>query len=398
MFCSSLSKFIEKKLLHVKVWAPLIQLIFSCRNKKLLLIASHTGHLTGNALGLAVAAKATKDFVPVFIGTEVSKESLSCRIGIASFHKKSRIARLLWKIADVAAYTIYYRYDFGMGRSKAFKLFLWHGMPIKGVGAFAAPVADKPEECDLAIATSSFTADIIAKSFRIPIERVAITGEPKTDTLTNCIPAWDWIDLLKKRYHAIIAYLPTWREEVTDESTPRRGDNTAMEHLLNRLFNDVCLRKLLSKHNAAFVVRMHAFNEKTNVNFASPFYRMDQSQGEAWHLLEKADIIIGDYSSLVIDSLQFNHPLALWCDDLERFIRLRPFPYFDFQKIFGWAIKRSLPELVQWLSDRLEARPLQSEYIEDFSHCLKLFHNNPKDGSGLRILSIVRERLVNKRV
>ena len=36
--------------------------------RRLLLIRSHTGYLSGNALGLALAAQASRDFAPVFIG------------------------------------------------------------------------------------------------------------------------------------------------------------------------------------------------------------------------------------------------------------------------------------------------------------------------------------------
>ena len=59
----------------------------------------------------------------------------------------------------------------------------------------------------------------------------------------------------------------------------------------------------------------------------------------------ECDVIIADYSSVVIDALLFGRPLALWCEDLETYTRLRPLPYFDFRNTFGWALRKTLPRL-----------------------------------------------------
>ena len=59
---------------------------------------------------------------------------------------------------------------------------------------------------------------------------------------------------------------------------------------------------------------------------------------------------LSDYSSIAIDALLFDRPLALWCEDLETYTHLRPLPTLTFATHFGWALKMSLPELLYWIA------------------------------------------------
>jgi hypothetical protein len=59
--------------------------------RKVLLIHSHTNTLTGNALGLALAAQSSPDFLPVFLG----QRSASLGFEIPTWRSKGHIARLV---------------------------------------------------------------------------------------------------------------------------------------------------------------------------------------------------------------------------------------------------------------------------------------------------------------
>lgn len=365
--------------------------LWESRRRRLLLIASHTGRLTGNALGLALAARDSPDFLPVFIGRELA---LPRRLGITAFGKGGRFARSLWPRAQVIAYTSYYHADFEMGDSSAFRLSLWHGMPIKGIGAFDPLAEDrKTEECDLAIATSDFTADVMTRSFAFPPGRVAVTGEPKTDSLPIS-GDWNWAASLRTQYRKLVAYIPTWRERVVEvNGRPRlRGDDEAMADLIQRLVTSPRLRAILETNNAAFVLRTHA-NNRTAANVAPPFFFMSDGQGEAGHLLQAADVVIGDYSSVDIDSLLYPAALGLWCEDLAEYMRVRSFPYFDFRARFGWSMRANLPELIKWLDARLRDVPAEAHELEGARACRSLFHAHEAGGAGRRILDEVKSRL-----
>jgi CDP-glycerol glycerophosphotransferase (TagB/SpsB family) len=361
--------------------------------RKLLIISSHTRRLTGNALGLALAAQSSPDFLPIFLG----KRSASLRFEIPTWRKKARIASLLLKRADVIAYTGYCPDGLASSSSNMLRVFLWHGMPIKGIGGFDPFTTDRGSEpCDLAIATAERTAEIMAQSFGIAPEKFAISGEPKTDYLPTNRPGWDWSVSLREQYRTLIGYFPTWREKFDeiDGRRRRRGDDAALAQLVTQLTCDASLRNLLERHKAAFVVRMHVAHEEAPT-LSPPFFLMKEAQGDATHLLQECDVVVGDYSSVVIDALLFDRPLALWCEDLESYISGRPLPYFDFHDTFGWAIKATLPELRDWIGARLQSHPLSQAEAHGFAHSRAVFHQHVRGGAGERVLEAIRARLKN---
>lgn len=264
-------------------------------------------------------------------------------------------------------------------------------MPLKGIGIFDAVKDLAREPCDLAIATSERTAEVMANSLQLDPATVLICGEPKTDPLPTDLPGWDFCASLRQRYSSLIGYFPTWRETIVpiEGSQRRRGDDAAQAALIGRLTADAGLRDVLERHRAALVVRMHAKHGYA-LNLSPPFFSMDDTQGDVTHLLQACDAAISDYSSVVIDALLFDLPLALWCEDLELYTRLRPLPYFDFRETFGWAIRDTLPELRAWIGERLASRaPSQAEQ-DGFAKTRALFHNYARGGAGDRLLAHLR--------
>jgi CDP-Glycerol:Poly(glycerophosphate) glycerophosphotransferase len=365
--------------------------------RKVLLIRSHTGTLTGNALGLALAAQASPDFLPVFLG----ERDIPLGLEIPTWKPKSRMARMLLRRGDVLANTGFAHSKSGLGAFRRLRLFLWHGMPIKGIGKydplFKADRASEP--CDLAIATSGRMMEVISESFDIPPEKFVISGEPKTDELPTDRPGWNWSASLRPHYRSIVGYFPTWREKIVETGARprRRSDDAALGLLLTQLTGDAALRQLLERHQTAFVIRMHALNAGAAPSLSPPFFAMGDAQGEATHLLQECDAVVSDYSSVAIDALLFGRPLALWCEDLDRYAAERPLPYFDFRDIFGWALKPTLAQLREWLADRIESRPLSASVQDGFARARRLFHQHPRGGAGERVLEALRERLARSR-
>jgi CDP-glycerol glycerophosphotransferase (TagB/SpsB family) len=120
---------------------------------------------------------------------------------------------------------------------------------------------------------------------------------------------------------------------------------------------------------------------------------MSAAQGEATHLLQECDVVVSDYSSVIIDALLFGHPLALWCEDFESYTNNRPLPYFDFHGTFGWALKGSVSELRDWIDERLECRPLTRAEAQGFSRSRAVFHRHARGGAGERLIEAIRARL-----
>jgi len=364
--------------------------------RKVLLIHSHTSPLTGNALGLALAAQASPDFLPVAL----YKRGPLRPFGIPAWRRNSPLVPLLAKRADVLAYTGSWPGEFTAASPRSLRLFLWHGMPIKAIGKFDPLAAYRGgEPIDLAIATSARTVEIMSQSFDIAPEKFVISGEPKTDEMPTDRPGWDWAASLKAQHRTLIGYFPTWRETVVPIGgrTRRRGDDAAVSRLVTQLVSDEALRHLLERQRAAFVIRLHSVHARTAPPLRPPFFFMPEGHGEATHLLQECDLVVADYSSVVIDALLFDRPLALWCEDFEHYAAQRPMPYFDFRDTFGWAFKSTLAELRDWLAARLESRPLESTEVDGFGRSRALFHQHPRGSAGARVLTALRARLERSR-
>jgi hypothetical protein len=265
--------------------------------RKVLVIHSHTNTLTGNALGLALAAQSSPDFLPVFLG----QRSAPLGFEIPTWRSNGRIARLVRQRADIVAFTGYVRSK-RVGSAHSLRLFLWHGMPIKGIGKFDPFTADRVSEpCDLAIATSQHTLGIMSQSFGIAPEKFVISGEPKTDEIPTDRPGWAWCASLRQQYRTIIGYFPTWREAVAkiDGRLRRRNDDSALGQLIGQLTADQALRHLLERHRAAMVIRVHSLSVGKLPPPSPPFFSMNEAQGEATHLLQECDVVVGDYSAII---------------------------------------------------------------------------------------------------
>ena len=135
-----------------------------------------------------------------------------------------------------------------------------------------------------------------------------------------------------RQYSTIIGYLPTWREKiiVSDRRPQRQRDDAAHMELVRRLACDeasgIC--SIATRRRSSYV----GIPNSKGATLSPPFFHMDDTDGDATHLLQECDVIIGDYSSVVIDALLFDRPLALWCEDFETYTSLRPLPYFRFSR------------------------------------------------------------------
>ena len=91
---------------------------------------------------------------------------------------------------------------------------LWHGMPIKAIGAFDGKSPGEVPFMHYSVATSGFFADIVAKSFYIPRDRVLVTGLPRNQLLFQAEERY--VDI-KRRRSKLVVWLPTYRSSYLGE-------------------------------------------------------------------------------------------------------------------------------------------------------------------------------------
>jgi CDP-glycerol glycerophosphotransferase len=200
---------------------------------------------------------------------------------------------------------------------------LWHGIPMKKIG-FDIDIVNNERlkykikgivfpflntKLDFVVASSDYDRFIFASAFSTNINKVFVTGYPRSDaivenTVKNDVQFYD-----KSKMNVV--YLPTFRGLPGSEFTIFR--DTGFD------FDDFAL--FLQKNNMVFYVKLHPVQtisefEMERLN-AYDCYSFVTSEADVYDLIELADVAIVDYSSIYFDLLLANKSFIMAPLDIE---------------------------------------------------------------------------------
>ena len=364
-------------------------------NRYLLLVGNLSRIFYGNSMYFALEAHRNSNWLTFWV-CDISQFQSLYRKGFIPVLKGSILERWLVSKADVVAYNGYYRGCIGNFPTNAIKLLLWHGLSLKGVGLQCRPIPDDVGENDFTIATSPFTANIMSNSFGLPIERILITGEPETDGLFQSKQYLEeQVNILFKTNYKIVLYLPTWRENynkiINGEYAP---NNEVIENELKTLFNNHNIQRILRESDAVMITKLHPYNNVTINNVQHPFYLLPNDASVSERMMSCADVLISDYSGVLVDWFILERPTIAYAFDLDNYIAGRGIPNFDYKKVFSEIIVQDRLELANMLNICLSKPDSLKDSIE---HLAKLFHTYSSFGASKRILSTLEQRLAKRR-
>jgi len=250
---------------------------------------------------------------------------------------------------------------------------LWHGKGMKKAGygtPYSLPRYNRFLSPQLfvkyffTIASSKKTAEMMSSAFRVPKDKVLISGLPRNDVLFKKIKGAE-IDVnntleekLKKINGKKILYAPTFRP---DGSNP-----------LEQIDFDA-LNKILTDKNFYFFVQLHpkfAAKKYGNKNFGNIIF-VDAGY-DIYPLLNNFDAMITDYSSLYVDFLLLNRPLIFFIYDLEKYKKEMGL-YENFENLTPGPHAKNFSELLNaidnfekdsWKQKRQEARKELFTFID----------------------------------
>jgi len=207
----------------------------------------------------------------------------------------------------------------------------WHGTAIKHIGGdaqgketFKSKKSKQP--CvDIYLAQGNYDVDVFSSAFRVPRNKVALTGLPRNDELTqgNTVMI---VQQLRERIgipkdKKVILYAPTYREYEKDY-----GNNCIMKPPFDldkwkkELGNDYVL--LIRAHQE--VVRVLDLQENNFVRNMSAYPALNE-------LMLISDMLISDYSSIMFDFSILGRPILCYTYDYDRYEKERGM-YFDIRK------------------------------------------------------------------
>jgi CDP-glycerol glycerophosphotransferase (TagB/SpsB family) len=202
-------------------------------------------------------------------------------------------------------------------------VYLNHGTPLKTMGfekAYHDPaVANAAKTFGALTCCSDFEATLWARAYRLPPERIWITGVPRNDQLFARNPGvLARLGIPEDR--RVILFAPTYRE------TGALADYLPVPGL-----DGQALISLLERHNAVMLVRPHYYEwpaaTATVARLGSDrFATADEHQvSDVNELLPFVDLLITDYSSIYFDYLLLDRPIIFSCHDRESYERERGF-------------------------------------------------------------------------
>jgi len=298
---------------------------------------------------------------------------------------------------------------YAIGRAK--KIQLWHGTPLKKIG-YDDRITRRLQEhkitkiknilrrflpflgehYDLIIAPSEEVSTKLASAFKMPREKIALTGYPRNDAFFNTPWLADDNQLYlkdvgeKTHYECLITYLPTHREE-------GRRDTGFLFSAYGFNISDV--EALLQKYNAVFIIKTHYYNRlrlpsgEVGQRIYTP---SDEELPDIYPLLKATDILITDYSSVYFDYLLLDRPIIFAPFDLEEYVRRDRELYYDYDEVTPGPKAKNWPEVLNLIEEFMK----KDEWKERREQISRRF-NKFKDGeSSKRVFEEITKLLKTK--
>lgn len=217
---------------------------------------------------------------------------------------------------------------------------LWHGMPVKCIGALNTISPDPhPTFGTMHVATSHLFRHVIAAAFQATPDQVLRTGLPRCDVLTDPHPLAPSRAAIRTALGVppddrLIVWLPTYRTPGHRRDAPPgvAGFQTFLDDLSDEEWQRI--DQLAAQHGCRIVMKLHPHDPLNDVDFDLGRERIRLLRSAEWletgielyDMLAATDGLISDVSSVLIDYLATSRPLGIIGFDPDTYTRDVVFP------------------------------------------------------------------------
>ena len=280
---------------------------------------------------------------------------------------------------------------------------LWHGFPLKGLSYMSNHVTKEQkdynhrewEKLDLIISYSQTYSTLMNACHGLDGNKYFVAGMPRNDFLFNTdgkkiLSELLGINLTDKK---VIFYMPTFRKTVF-------GEENGQEDQYNLLdipgFDEKLFDTYLEENNIAFIIKyhpVHVYQDKKvkNVHILKDDHLRDKDL-ELYEIINAADLLITDYSSIYFDYLLLDRPIIFTPLDLEAYTENRGFllePY-DF-----WAPGPKCYNFEQLAAEIIICLNDNSYYQKERETICNIVHHYKDANSSERVWKVI-DQLMSK--
>lgn len=257
---------------------------------------------------------------------------------------------------------------------------MWHGMPLKVIGAMDPKNnGTNLTKADYLVATSPFFQQLMSYSFdNINLEKIFLIGQPRNDLLFETTDFFlkNKIDI--SRYSNIGIWLPTYRSSIVGDI---RMDGKYVEGNISYL-SQKDLNKLdcfLVKHHVLLIVKLHPMDVLQKCEFKNYsnilILKQIDFKYQLYPLLGSTSFLLTDYSSVWVDYEILNKPIGFVMDDIEEYKKSRGLTIAELDKKLPGPILDTLDKLYSFLAS-------PSDFLIDSG----TFYNTYKDSNACQRL------------
>lgn len=229
-------------------------------------------------------------------------------------------------------------------RDDQIRVQLWHGQGFKGRAIFSS----FEKRCEYMTVMSEFYGEIHKNAFRLKTEQILVTGNPKQDWLFHKVEEDTLYSLGIPKAEKYIFWLPTFRRVIKGLralNADIHNSATGMSIMDNYEQVDI-LNELLKEKGIVLIIKPHPAQDEsqiTNVGRTNIVLLKHAGLAEKNlhinQLLGYADALISDYSSVAVDYLLLDRPIAFAVEDLEKYRKNRD---MHFENIEEWLPGKEL--------------------------------------------------------
>lgn len=302
-------------------------------NPRLIAFVSHPDDCADNAYALfeqVMKSPQAREFCLVWLATDLETATKTLTRDYPHLDpahvkivRKNTLHGLFWFLRSRYVFFTHGVYWFvSSGRHQTI-VNLWHGMPIKRVGALDAKWISQPLVAHYSLATSDFFAALMARALSMPRDRVLVTGLPRNEWLFRSDPRHA---LVRDGHSRLVVWLPTYR--LWDDG--RRTLRDAKADFLDPITAEslTSFDRMLDGVGALLILKFHPGDARNaeswpmHKNIRVYTHQVFREENlNLYKLLGSSDALITDYSSIAIDYLLLRKPIGFFAPDIDAYLR-----------------------------------------------------------------------------
>ncbi|WP_320046303.1 CDP-glycerol glycerophosphotransferase family protein [uncultured Ilyobacter sp.] len=287
------------------------------------------------------------------------KEKIKKEFGVnIKVYKKSSVSGILSYLSSKYVFFTHGLYGGIVSGKNKKRINLWHGMQLKRMGKL-----DKKDSLnknftkqDFVIATSNLYKDINSEMFNLKKSNVLITGQPRNDLLFEDTNFFKKTGINSDIYKKLIIWMPTYRNAIDG----KRNDGLNQKNYISifKISELEELNEFLKKMEVFLLIKIHPMdiiNKLSIKNYSNLLVLksgyLQKINEQLYPLLGKFDALITDYSSVYVDFLILNRPIAFVNTDEEQYSKYRGFVFKNYKEYMPGEFIKTKQSFYKFIQD-----------------------------------------------